>query len=155
MVTIDPDKSISDITGAKKVQQQDKTDNNEFSAVFRQAAGNQRPETSQQLEPASSVSGIRPVQFENKVMPATNAIVDHVQQLLDTMEAYQQKLTESSATLKTIQPLVDKIAFQSETLAAKAKEAVGVDDLQTIVDQSLTLSSLEIARFRSGQYIDR
>jgi len=154
MVTIDPDKSISAITGPKKGQQQEKTDNHEFAAVFRQAADTQCPEPAQP-EPASSVSDIRPVQFENKVMPATNAIVDHVQQLLDTMEAYQQKLTESSATLKTIQPLVDKIAFQSETLAAKAKEAVGVDDLQTIVDQSLTLSSLEIARFRSGQYIDR
>ena len=81
-------------------------------------------------------------------------IVDRVQQLIDTMGVYQQKLTDSGATLKDIQSLVQKMATQSESLSATSNAVEGQKSLKTIVNHSLTLASMEIAKFNSGYYND-
>ena len=81
-------------------------------------------------------------------------LVDRVQRLIDTMGAYQQKLIDSGATLKDIQSLVQKMANESESLSAKSNAVEGQQRLKTIVDQSLTLASMEIAKFNSGYYND-
>ena len=80
-------------------------------------------------------------------------LVDRAQRLIDTMGAYQQKLIDSGATLKDIQSLVEKMATESESLSAATNAVAGQKRLKTIIDQSLTLASMEIAKFNSGHYI--
>lgn len=153
MVTIDPDKSISAITELKKSKALEKTGTREFDAIFRQAIDIKGAEYVQ-MESTSSIADIRPAQFETQKTPSASMIVDQVRHLLDTMEAYQQKMIENGATLKEIEPLMDQLAGQSETLTAISKDVGEDDDLKTIINKSLMLSSVEIARFRSGIYND-
>jgi hypothetical protein len=63
-------------------------------------------------------------------------------------------LGESGATLKEIQPLMERMASHNERLGAIANAAGDQKDLGTIVDQSLMLSSMEIAKYKSGLYND-
>jgi DNA anti-recombination protein RmuC len=81
-------------------------------------------------------------------------IVERVQRLIDTMGVYQQKLIDHGATLKDMQTLVQKMTSQSESLSATSNTVEGQEGLKTIVNQSLTLASMEIAKFNSGYYND-
>jgi hypothetical protein len=153
MIGIDPEKSVSPIVDRKRVENQQKTEKNAFQNFFQQAVGSAQTENSQ-ITSTPFISDIRPVQFETQVAPSTNLIVDQVGQLIDTMEAYQQKLIDNSATLKDIDPIIDKLTSQSESLSAISKDAKMEDDLKSIVDQSLMLSLKEIAQYKSGQYND-
>ena len=153
MIGIDPEKSVSPIVDRKRVENQQKTEKNAFQNFFQQAVGSAQTENSQ-ITSTPFISDIRPVQFETQVAPSTNLIVDQVGQLIDTMEAYRQKLIDNSATLKDIDPVIDKLTSQSESLSAISKDAKMEDDLKSIVDQSLMLSLKEIAQYKSGQYND-
>ena len=153
MIGIDPDKSVSPIMDRTKVESRQKTEKNAFQNFFQQAVGSAKTEDSQ-IESTPFISEIRPVQFETQATPSTDLIVNQVGHLIETMEAYQQKLIDNGATLKDIEPLIDKLASQSESLSSISKDVGMEDELKSIVDQSLLLSSKEIAQYKSGQYND-
>jgi hypothetical protein len=153
MIGIDPDKTISPTMDQKRVANQQKTDKNEFKNLFQQAVDSAKTEN-KTVASTPSVSEIRPVQFETQADASTGMVVDQVGRLMNTMEAYQRRLMESDATLKDIEPIVEKIAKQSESLSAIACDTNMEDELKSIVNQSLSLSSKEIARYRSGYYND-
>ena len=153
MIGIDPDKIILPVSDQKKVANQQKTEKNEFQNVFKQAVNSTKTEDNAVVS-TPYASDIRPAQFETQTASSTNMIVGQIDQLMVTMETYQQRLLESDATLKDIEPIVEKIAKQSEFLSAISQETKMEDDLKTIVNQSLSLSSKEIARYRNGHYND-
>lgn len=152
METIDPNKPIANVTGHNKAEGRSKVKKDEFDAIFRQAVDStefKRPKT----ESTPFLSDIRPAQFSSESLPSEYMLVDRAQRLIDTMGAYQQKLIDSGATLKDIQSLVEKMATESESLSAATNAVEGQKRLKTIIDQSLTLASMEIAKFNSGHYI--
>jgi len=151
--TIDPNKPIVNVTGNNSAESRSKVKKGEFDAIFRQAVDSPEFKRSK-TEQAPFLSDIRPAQFSSESVPSENMLVDRVQRLIDTMGAYQQKLIDSGATLKDIQSLVQKMANESESLSAKSNAVEGQQRLKTIVDQSLTLASMEIAKFNSGFYND-
>ena len=153
MVAIDPDKPILNITELKKAEGCSKTQKGEFDAIFRQAVVSTEIKGAK-TESTPFISEIRPVQFATEALPSTNMVVDRVQRLIDTMEAYQHKLIENGATLKDIQALVQKMTSQSESLSAISGAVGEQENLRTIVNQSLMLSSTEIAKYNSGYYND-
>lgn len=153
METIDPNKPMVNVTGHNKAESRSKAKKGEFDAIFRQAVDStqlKRPKT----ESTPFLSGIRPTQFSSESLPSENMLVDRAQRLIDTMGAYQQKLIDSGATLKDIQSLVQQMATESESLSVASNAVEGLKGLKTIVDQSLTLASMEIAKFNSGHYND-
>lgn len=153
MATIDPNHPILKIIEPNKADSRAKTSAGEFDSIFRQCVES-TDVSSAAMGQTHFISDIRPAQFSTEPMPPTHLIVDRVQRLMDTMAIYQQKLMENGATLKAIQPVMEKMASDSQSLsAASGTEGVG-DELRTIVNQSLMLSSMEIAKFRSGYYND-
>ena len=153
MVTIDPDKSIASFTQLKKSNRMEGQNGNDFDRLFNKLVGETTTEPSG-LGTSTLVSDIRPSQFNNPSPPDASGVVDRVQQLLDTMETYQQKLIGGRTTLKEIEPLMNTMAGQGESLAEFSKEIKNEDELRAIVNQSLTLVSVEIARFKNGDYND-
>ena len=153
MVTIDPNKPILNTGEHNQAESQSNVKKGEFDAIFRQAVDSTEFKGAK-TESAPFLSEIRPAQFSSESLPSANMIVDRVQQLIDTMGVYQQKLTDSGATLKDIQSLVQKMATQSESINVTSNAMEGQARLKTIVNQSLTLTSMEIAKFNSGYYND-
>ena len=153
MVTIDPNKPILNTGEHNRAESQSNVKKGEFDAIFRQAVDSTEFKGAK-TESAPFLSEIRPAQFSSESLPSANMTVDRVQQLIDTMGVYQQKLTDSGATLKDIQSLVQKMATQSESINVTSNAMEGQARLKTIVNQSLTLTSMEIAKFNSGYYND-
>lgn len=151
MVTIDPDKPMfsvpANVTEAHPTRQRQ----GRFDAILKKSvqeatAADVRP------QPGRFSSEIPPVQLRPDSMPVTSTIVDHVDRLVDTLAAYQEKLASDTTTLREIGPLVEKLVSQNASLADVSRQMEGNETLRTIVDQSLMLSTAEIARFNNGEY---
>lgn len=153
MVTIDPNKPILNHSESHRAESRSNAKKGEFDALFRQAIDSTEFKQAK-TESAPFLCDIRPTQFTSEPLPSENMIVDRVQQLIDTMEIYQQKLIDSGATLKDIHRLVQKMAVESESLSDTSNAVEGQKSLKTIVNQSLALASMEIAKFNSGLYND-
>lgn len=157
MVTVNPDKSISAVDAAapKKTPGKTTAADGEFDAILREAVDT-KDSSATEAQSTPFLSGIRPAQFatETNTMPSPGMLVDQVEQLIGTMEAYRQKLGESGVNLKEIQPLMDRMTSQNERLGAIANAAGDQKQLGPLVDQSLMLSSMEITKFNSGYYND-
>ena len=151
MVTIDPNKPILNTTEPNRAESRSNVKKGEFDALFRQAVDSTEVK-GVKTESTRFISQIRPAQFATEPLPSANLVVNQVQRLIDTMEVYQQKLMDSDATLKDIQTLVQKMESQSETVSATSNAVEEQKSLKTIVNQSLTLASMEIAKFNSGYY---
>lgn len=154
MVTIHPNKSIANIAEPKVAEGVSKTQKGEFDAIFRQTVDS-KPIKSAKTESTPFISDLRPAQFTTESSPSTSMVVDRVSRLIDTMADYQHKLIENGATLKDIQAVVDKMVSQNESLSAISGAMEKEESLGTIVNQSLMLSSMEIAKYNSGFYNDR
>jgi hypothetical protein len=149
--TIDPNKPMVTVTGHHKAENRSRVIKGEFDAIFRQAVDStefKRPRT----ESAPFISDIRPAQFSSESLSSESTLIDRAQRLIDTMDVYRQKLIESGTSLKEIQPLVEIMATESEALSAASDAVEGRQRLKSMVDQSLALASMEIAKFNSGHY---
>ena len=154
MDPIDPNKPIQKIIQPERGKAQSKTGKLSFNEVFKHRLG---AESAQSPAPESLTlaSSVHPAQFSGEPQFSGSAIVQRINQLVDTMEVYQMKLAERGATLKEMDPLIQQMETQSGSLSAISKTAEGQDDkLQAIIDHSLMLSTLEITRYRSGHYCD-
>lgn len=151
MVTIDPNNPVSGIADLKTTVRKKGDNDNAFNDILQEAVGSSETKTVA-IDQTAFLSSVRPAQFSAQAAPSAGMLVDQVEQLIDTMAVYQQKLVEEGATLKSIAPLVEKMEQQSKTLGELKDAATPQTDLKNVLDQSLALSSMEIARFKSGHY---
>jgi len=154
MTTIDPDKRIQQIPGSQAVKSRSKPQKNDFNAIFQQAIDTKAIEPTN-IESTALASDVRPARFSPEAQPATHMVVDRVERLIDTMANYQNKLIENGVTLKDMQSLVEQMTSQGESLAAISQAGDESENLKSIVNQSLMLSSMEIAKYNGGYYNDR
>lgn len=152
MVTIDPNNPIESIVEFKREGDKTKPAGDGFDTIFRQAISGEKTRQGE-AEPALAAADIRPARFSTQAENGSVSLVDRTEQLVDTLDAYREKLDENGATMKDVEPLMQQMTSQSQALAAMSRSGEGADDkLQGIVDQALMLSSMEIARYNSGQY---
>jgi len=104
----------------------------------------------QKMPPTSSIS---PIQL-NMLSPSQNrSIIDRVENFLNVLNEYQQKLKDPHFSLKEIDPLVKQMEKEKENLAPVLDSIVEDDDLKDILNQALVTSSLETIKFNRGDYI--
>ncbi len=101
----------------------------------------------------SPISSISPIQLD-MLSPAQNgSIADRVENLLNMLDEYQQKLKDPHFSLKEIDPLVKQMEKEEENLAPILDSLVEDDGLKDILNQALVTSSLETIKFNRGDYI--
>jgi len=151
MVRIDADKPIQGIAGQHGSQIGKKTTTGEFDSALQEAMG---PASAPKANVASTsfVDHIRPARFEAENSATETGVLDRVARLIDTMDIYRRKLMDSGNTLRDIQGLIQDMESQSQSLKSISAEVNNQDDLSDVVDQSLMLSSMEIAKFNGGHY---
>ena len=153
MVTIDPDKPIGKLTAPQKTPAPNQTQKGGFDAIFRETLV-APPIPVAAAESTALTAAVLPAPFAGAPDRSTPMMVDRLQRLIDTMEAYQQRLMAGDATLKEVQPLVERLEKHSRPLSALSEFAQQPDDLVIMVNQALMLASMEVARFKSGHYND-
>lgn len=151
MVSIDPDSAIADISEKSEEETHVLGQQHGIGDVVNKE-NDADPEKEEETQSVSFVSDLIPPHFSATTTPPTDMVVDLVQQLIDTMKCYRQKLMEKKASFTDVQTLINKMATQSESLSLVSRQLSLADSLRSIVNQSLILSSAEIVTFNSGMY---
>ena len=136
----------------EKINKNEKVKGIDFGAVLKNEVEKSSNEISenQKIPPTSSIS---PIQL-NMLSPSQNgSIIDRVENLLNVLGEYQQKLKDPHFSLKEIDPLVKQLEKEKENLAPVLDSLVEDDGLKDILNQALVTSSLETIKFNRGDYI--
>lgn len=153
MVTIDPDNPIGTLGAPQRTPAPNQTQKGGFDAIFRETLV--APPVPIAATDSTAVTGnVLPAPFAGAPDRSTPMMVDRLQRLIDTMEAYQQRLMAGNATLKEVQPLVERLEKHCQPLSALSEAAQQPDSLVIMVNQAVMLASMEVARFKSGHYND-
>jgi heterodisulfide reductase subunit C len=79
-------------------------------------------------------------------------ILERVEQLLDTLEEYQQNLGSASSSSEALKPLVDHMEEHNKSLAAILLTLPDGDALKDILNRVLITSVVEVEKFKRGDY---
>ena len=99
--------------------------------------------------------GCRPAEivFNPITVGRESALVNRVDDLLNVLDEYRQKLGDHQVSLKEIYPLVNRMEADQESLMPAFNSLSDEDGLKDILNQTLMTTSLEVIRFNRGDYI--
>ncbi len=122
----------------------------DFSAILKESLENTSGAGGVSLQ-GEQISGISKSQFElyNSVEEPT---VDQIENYLNMLAEYQEKLGNPEVTLKELSPLVDQMIQENERLSSTLESLPENDGLKEILSETLVLSSLETIKFNRGDY---
>lgn len=99
--------------------------------------------------PMRPLSGI---QFQPVVSDATTAsAAENLGSLIGSLESYQQKLADPTASLKDVDALVQDLS-QKDAQLAKLADTVKDGDLKKIINDARVVTTVELAKFNRGDY---
>ncbi len=107
------------------------------------------------LQPQAS-AGLSSVTIAGAVAtiePDSGLLLKRVENLLDTLDGYRQKLADSRYTLRDLYPDVQRLSRQSQDLMPILDSLSQNDDLKDVLNRTLMTASLEMIRFHRGDYI--
>jgi hypothetical protein len=98
-----------------------------------------------------SIEGISKSQFDlfSKV---ENPTIDQVENYLNILNEYQEKLGNPDVSLKELSPLLDQMNEQKGKMSSALDSLSSKDGLKEIVNETLIISSLETIKFNRGDY---
>lgn len=141
-------KSLSPVINRRN----EKTQGTGFKAVLKNEV-EKSSKVNSQNQKMHSVSSISPIQL-NMVSPTeSKSVIERVENLLNILDKYQQKLKDPHVTLKEIDPVVKQLEKEKENLAPVLESISETDGLKDILNQVLATSSLEAIKFNRGDYI--
>ncbi len=87
-------------------------------------------------------------------IPADNEIpvYESTNRLLDVLDEYRGMLADQRIPAENIQPVVDKLSYQSERLSTGLRSLSEESLLKPIANHALIVSSLEVMKFGRGDY---
>lgn len=99
----------------------------------------------------NNISEIQP----NMVSPVEkDPIISRTEKFLDILDEYRQKLGNPRFILKDIYPLINEMEVENEGLTPVLNSLPDGDELKDILNQILITSSLEIIKFKRGDYLN-
>jgi hypothetical protein len=127
-----------------------KTTGAEFSTILEESlkgVSNENTTVSQ----GSKIEGISKTQFDLFSKPENSAI-GQVENYLNMLNEYQEKLGNPDVTLKELSPLLDQMNAEEGQLSSALNSLSDEDELKGIINETLILSSLETIKFNRGDY---
>ncbi|MGD8290231.1 MAG: hypothetical protein PVF37_00910 [Desulfobacterales bacterium] len=134
-----------------KVKDQQKV-GKEFDSILKEAVENTLSETvtAKQTVFVNPVRGLQPASS-----PELNQSVTYrnIEEMLNLLERYRDKLADPQVTLKQIDPYIMELNRGMETLAPLLDKLPAGNGLRNILNQTMVTMSLEISKFHRGDYI--
>ena len=128
----------------------------DFNTILREKVGKaDGPESASKINAAIhpfATTPVKPAPFptSGQVIP----LVDRIDQFVDLLEGYRQKLGDPQASLRDIQPLLNDISAAKEKLVPEIEQLDDGNALKEVLKSSLVTATTEIMRFNRGDYID-
>lgn len=135
----------------QSARQEEVSGNNEFGRILDETL-NRASETS--AGKAAGAQMISPLAALDAVLrPDVSTAVERTEKILDTLDAYRMKLEDPTATMKDLQPLVERMETEKESIAATLHSLPDGDGLKDILNRTMVDLSVEIVRFNRGDYV--
>jgi len=150
---IDPNPEIVKSVYPDKTTGPDKPADDKFGAMLKEAI-NKPSRTSSESEKPQMINTISNIQLNPLFAIQNSPIVERTEKFLDILEEYQGKLNDPQTSLRDIDPLIQRIQTEKETLAPVLNSLSPGDGLKDILNDALITSSLEIMKFNRGDYVD-
>ena len=124
----------------------------EFGAILKETVKNT---TTAVLAPLQStyinpLAGLQPVSSSSSAHRFT---ANSVEDMINLLDRYREKLADPRATMKQIDPVIREMTREMETLTPVLDSLSADDGLNTILNETLVTVSLEISKFYRGDYI--
>ncbi len=149
---IDPANGLSG-TPSPPVNRPEETQGGDFKSILEEKMESPSVEENDGTRPPSAVETIPDIAFPSVSPAGDDDLVQQMEDFLDTLENYQQKLMDPDTSLKELSPLVVQIQSEGEKLTDALQGLQAGDGMQDILSQMLITSSLEVIRFNRGDYI--
>lgn len=82
-----------------------------------------------------------------------NPALSRVEEFLDLLDGYRQKLGDPRVSLKGLDPLLREIQIQAGRLEPLGEALPLGDGLKDVIQRTLVEASVEVMRFRRGDYL--
>ena len=124
----------------------------EFSTILKESVENTQKKDAklQSTTPIHPFSGTKPLTSTPLDKQFT---IERIENLIDLLDQYRQKLSDPQITLRKIAPLIKEVDQAKESLNPYLDSLQDGEELKEILNQTLVTASLEIAKYRRGDYI--
>lgn len=143
---------ICEKTGLKRLQKKENISGEKFDDILQSTIERESTAEAKAVTPLS-IASISRIQFAPIFPGDTMAIVDKVESLLESFEAYQKGLGDPKRSLKDLHPLVIRIERETEALSPLLDTLPQDGEIKDLLNRILIHSTVEIAKFRRGDYI--
>lgn len=149
---ITPNNNVVPTSLSDQIQKNQDQGTQSFSSILKETIDSNTKAPQETVAPPA----LDPLAAIQPTSTTTSAVstVDKTAKLLDTLEAYGQKLADPSANLKSIYPLLEDLEAQQADLMPKLNGLADDDGLKPILNQALSAASIESTKFRRGDYND-
>lgn len=149
---IDHTEGIHSVIGSEKNTQGPAKPEQGFEEIFNKAL---KPEPTQTVSPATT-SFVRPViaVMETEAVPGDQGgVVKAAENLLNLLDDYRRHLIQPESAPKEIDRLVQELEGQHRRLAPAIDTLPEGDALKSILNKTLITASVEIFKYRRGDYL--
>jgi hypothetical protein len=136
---------------AKTPKNEQKTDV-DFKNILKESV-EKSTENPPETRPTTLLDPISAVRFSPTSPQDNHITVERAENLLNLLENYRQELKNPNVTLRTLEPIVNRIAAEKDQLSEKLDAIPNADGLKDILNQTLITASLEVIKFNRGDYI--
>ena len=106
-----------------------------------------------EAQPPGVIEKVIPVQLQHVQPPQEPSTIDQIENMLDLLDEYRQKLADPNSTLKDIHPLVESLETANNQLIPALDSIADGDRLKQILNETLITTSTEVFKYHKGEYI--
>jgi hypothetical protein len=108
--------------------------------------------------PGAAASGIglglvAPTQLQSVAEAPANRLDGRVERYLELLDDYRRQLADPRVSLKGLDAMVREMESGKDALAPALSSLPGGDGIKDILNRTLVTASLEIIKFRRGDYL--
>lgn len=85
--------------------------------------------------------------------PDPEFAIDRIENMINLLDQYRHKLADPQMNLKQLDPIINEIARENDSLASLADSLPVADELKYILDRTMVTASLEVTKFYRGDYL--
>ena len=144
---IDPNDKIHQSVGSPLTKSKVDPQGPAFADILKETAAS-KPSTTISRPPT-----LTPVMHPLNIESA-NETFKSTERVLDLLENYQQQLSDPKADLRSINPTVEQMKKQVETMAPMVSRLAPDNPIKQIAQEALLTLTKEVERYDSGVYVD-
>ena len=107
-----------------------------------------------QKQPVLNSAPLVEVQAVKTLAEDKSKVVERVHQFLNLLDDYRQRLGNRQMSLKEVEPVINRLETENENLKPVLESLGDGDELKEILNNTLITASLEIIKYRNGEYIE-